>query len=244
FIARGIPSELEERDRIKLGEILQLDPDDLRGPGRTRKWERVVEWRPDTVAEPGALIQNSHGQSSLTSRDEARLDFRKNEEVAASYLAEILLQAPGSGRSLQLVELLRTLGRAETKSSRLAELLQTLGPIDTSRSRHQGLIPIYRLVSDDNALRVVQPRTLLEVGSNYFGNNAYGVIIANDSMAPELRNGVIAIADPNIPPQPGTTCIFRKHGVDDRELYRSIDAELREYAEHAILTHVVVAGRA
>ena len=49
FISRGTPTELEERDRLKLGKILQLNPDDLKCPGRTRKWSRSFDWRDDPL---------------------------------------------------------------------------------------------------------------------------------------------------------------------------------------------------
>src|SRR4051812_16598926 len=32
FMSRGSPKELSERDRIKLAEILKIDPDSIRGP--------------------------------------------------------------------------------------------------------------------------------------------------------------------------------------------------------------------
>jgi hypothetical protein len=39
--------------------------------------------------------------------------------------------------------------------------------------------------------------------------------MVDDDMSPELRNGAIAIADPDLPRRPNTTCIFRKSSVDE-----------------------------
>jgi hypothetical protein len=205
FISRGVPTELDERDRHKLAEILQLNPEELRGPGRTRKWQRAIEWRP----EPGTPV--GHGQSgSPVFREDVFVSHRKNEELAS-----------------HLTELLQALSESKKQSS-----------IDSFRSRHKGFLPVYRLVEDDKSLRIgIQARTLLpkEVSSN-FGNNAYGVVIVDDLMAPELRTGGIAIADPDLPPRPRTTCIFRKGNVDEggevlvRRLYEISEENFQVYS--------------
>jgi lambda repressor-like predicted transcriptional regulator len=46
FLSRETPKELEEEDRLVLARILGVDANQLKGPGRPRKWSRTVPLRP------------------------------------------------------------------------------------------------------------------------------------------------------------------------------------------------------
>jgi phage repressor protein C with HTH and peptisase S24 domain len=41
----------------------------------------------------------------------------------------------------------------------------------------------------------------------------YGLIVIDDSMAPEFRAGSIALVHPHLPPIAGGSCVFFSHGV-------------------------------
>lgn len=54
FLKRGVPAELEERDREKLAEILGVSPDDLRGPSNplpARTYEKKVVGSRDSLID-------------------------------------------------------------------------------------------------------------------------------------------------------------------------------------------------
>jgi hypothetical protein len=75
FISRGVPSELEERDRQKLALILQVNPEELRGPGRTRKWSRYrqnEEITSELQRSPNLFISHS------SEEDSAQREFYKH----------------------------------------------------------------------------------------------------------------------------------------------------------------------
>jgi len=55
---------------------------------------------------------------------------------------------------------------------------------------------------------VVRPDPLLRV------KDGYGVLVTEDSMAPEFRSGDIALVNPHLAPRAGDTCVFRSHGED------------------------------
>jgi phage repressor protein C with HTH and peptisase S24 domain len=67
------------------------------------------------------------------------------------------------------------------------------------------------ILSNDPVEYVARPEPLARV------TNGYGVIVVEDSMAPEFRSGDIALVNPNIPPRSGDTCIFRHVEPDGSE---------------------------
>lgn len=67
------------------------------------------------------------------------------------------------------------------------------------------------ILSNEPVEYVARPEPLARV------TNGYGVIVVEDSMAPEFRSGDIALVNPNIPPRAGDTCIFRHTEPDGSE---------------------------
>lgn len=68
------------------------------------------------------------------------------------------------------------------------------------------------IVSTDPIEYVARPQPLLSV------RDGYGIIIVEDSMAPEFEPGQIALVHPHLPPQPGNTCIFYMQQSDGTAL--------------------------
>lgn len=64
---------------------------------------------------------------------------------------------------------------------------------------------------------------------------AYGIIVRGDSMAPEHKNGSTALVNPHLPPRNGDTCIFRSH-KDDGEVIILIK-ELRRFNDTTWYVH-------
>lgn len=64
------------------------------------------------------------------------------------------------------------------------------------------------IVTSDPVDWVARPQPLARV------KDAYGIIITEDSMAPELRSGDIALVNPHLPPRAGHTCVFRSELPD------------------------------
>jgi transcriptional regulator with XRE-family HTH domain len=60
-----------------------------------------------------------------------------------------------------------------------------------------------QILSSDPVEYVSRPEPLARV------RDGYGVIVVDDSMAPEFRSGDIALINPHLPPRTGDTCIFR-----------------------------------
>ena len=60
-----------------------------------------------------------------------------------------------------------------------------------------------QVLSSDPVEYVLRPEPLAR------GRDGYGVIVADDSMAPEARSGDVALVDPHVPPRMGDTCLFR-----------------------------------
>jgi len=67
------------------------------------------------------------------------------------------------------------------------------------------------ILSNEPVEYVARPEPLARVPKGY------GVIVVEDSMAPEFRSGDIALVNPNIPPRAGDTCIFRHTEPDGSE---------------------------
>lgn len=59
------------------------------------------------------------------------------------------------------------------------------------------------VLSNEPVEYVARPEPLARV------RDGYGVIVIEDSMAPEFRSGDIALVNPHLPPRVGDTCIFR-----------------------------------
>lgn len=64
------------------------------------------------------------------------------------------------------------------------------------------------ILSNEPVEYVARPEPLARV------RDGYGVIVIEDSMAPEYRSGDIALINPHLPPRTGDTCIFRRHDRD------------------------------
>jgi transcriptional regulator with XRE-family HTH domain len=76
-------------------------------------------------------------------------------------------------------------------------------------------LPVYAATQGDSGVRVLsstpveyvlRPEPLARV------RDGYGVIVADDSMAPEAQSGDIALVNPHLPPRVGDTCVFRSSG--------------------------------
>ncbi len=65
--------------------------------------------------------------------------------------------------------------------------------------------------------------------------DAYGMIVSGDSMAPEHKSGSTALVNPHLPPRNGETCIFRSH-KDDGEVVVMIK-ELRRFNDQTWFVH-------
>jgi len=64
------------------------------------------------------------------------------------------------------------------------------------------------IVTDRPVDWVARPASLLKVV------DGYGMIVTGNSMAPEHKNGSIALVNPHLPPKAGDSCIFRSHNDD------------------------------
>lgn len=68
------------------------------------------------------------------------------------------------------------------------------------------------ILSSEPVDHVLRPDPLLRV------KDGYGVIVTEDSMAPEFRSGDIALVNPHLPPRAGDTCIFRHQDEDGSQV--------------------------
>jgi phage repressor protein C with HTH and peptisase S24 domain len=68
-----------------------------------------------------------------------------------------------------------------------------------------------QVLSSDPVEYVLRPEPLARV------RDGYGVIVADDTMAPEARSGDIALVNPHVPPRVGDTCVFRSRKEDGSE---------------------------
>jgi phage repressor protein C with HTH and peptisase S24 domain len=66
-------------------------------------------------------------------------------------------------------------------------------------------------LSSDPVEYVARPDPLARV------RDGYGVIVVEDSMAPEFRSGDIALVNPHLPARAGDTCVFRHLEEDGTE---------------------------
>lgn len=64
------------------------------------------------------------------------------------------------------------------------------------------------IVTHDPVDWIARPGNLARV------KDGYGIIVVEDSMAPEFEPGDIAYVNPNLPPIIGATCVFRGEGPD------------------------------
>jgi len=64
------------------------------------------------------------------------------------------------------------------------------------------------IVTSDPVDWVARPEPLARV------KDGYGIIITEDSMAPEFRSGDIALVNPHLPARAGDTCVFRSDMPD------------------------------
>jgi transcriptional regulator with XRE-family HTH domain len=63
-----------------------------------------------------------------------------------------------------------------------------------------------QVLSSDPVEYVLRPAPLARV------RDGYGVIVADDSMAPAFGSGDIALVNPHLPPRVGDSCVFRTAG--------------------------------
>jgi transcriptional regulator with XRE-family HTH domain len=68
-----------------------------------------------------------------------------------------------------------------------------------------------QVLSSDPVEYVLRPAPLAKV------RDGYGVIVADDSMAPEFGSGDIALVNPHLPPRAGDSCVFRTAGQDGNQ---------------------------
>jgi transcriptional regulator with XRE-family HTH domain len=118
--------------------------------------------------------------------------------------------------------------RVRPKSDAVREL-----PAHTLISADRDL-PVYAAVAQgDNGVQVLssdpveyvaRPAPLARV------RDAYGVIVADDSMEPEARSGDIALVNPHLPARVGDTCVFRS-GAQDGGMQRCVIKHLRRVTD-------------
>jgi transcriptional regulator with XRE-family HTH domain len=68
-----------------------------------------------------------------------------------------------------------------------------------------------QVLSSDPVEYVLRPEPLARV------RDGYGVMVADDTMAPEARGGDVALINPHVPPRVGDTCVFRSKKADGSE---------------------------
>jgi transcriptional regulator with XRE-family HTH domain len=71
-----------------------------------------------------------------------------------------------------------------------------------------------QILSSDAVEYVARPEPLARV------RDGYGVIVVDDSIAPEFRSGDIALVNPHLPPRAGDTCVFRR--ADQEGTYETL----------------------
>jgi transcriptional regulator with XRE-family HTH domain len=138
------------------------------------------------------------------------------------------------GTSQQTIDKIET-GKVQ-RSSFLAAIALELGvPLDRvlrvpPKSNAVGEMPAHKLISADRDLPVYATVTQGDNGLQVLSSDpveyvarpaplarvrdAYGVIVADDSMAPEVESGDIALINPHMPARAGDTCVFRSAGQD------------------------------
>lgn len=77
-------------------------------------------------------------------------------------------------------------------------------PVHASAQGGRGAL----VVSTDPVDWTTRPASLARV------KDAYGVIVSENSMAPEYEPGDIALVNPHLPPKVGRTCVFYSEGKD------------------------------
>src|SRR6516165_3932965 len=70
-----------------------------------------------------------------------------------------------------------------------------------------------QVLSSDPVEYVARPAPLARV------RDGYGVIVPDDTMAPEAEAGDTALVNPHLPPRVGDTCVFRSTKQDGAEQY-------------------------
>ncbi len=68
-----------------------------------------------------------------------------------------------------------------------------------------------QVLSSDPVEYVLRPAPLAKV------RDGYGVIVADDLMAPQFGSGDIALVNPHLPPRAGDSCVFRSAGQDGNQ---------------------------
>jgi transcriptional regulator with XRE-family HTH domain len=81
-----------------------------------------------------------------------------------------------------------------------------------------------QILTSDPVEYVLRPEPLARV------RDGYGVIVADDTMAPEARSGDVALVNPHVPPRVGDTCVFRSSPRDGGSIHSSIK-HLRKVTE-------------
>jgi DNA-binding XRE family transcriptional regulator len=94
-----------------------------------------------------------------------------------------------------------------TTSQRMVPALSDL-PVHGAVEGGRGAL----IVSADPVEYVARPAPLMNV------RDGYGVLIVEDSMAPEFEPGDVALVHPHLPPKPGETCVFYAEQEDGTTL--------------------------
>jgi transcriptional regulator with XRE-family HTH domain len=94
-------------------------------------------------------------------------------------------------------------------------------------------LPVYAAMQGESGIQVLseqpveyvlRPEPLARV------RDGYGVIVVDDTMAPEARSGDVALVNPHVPPRVGDTCVFRSPPRDGGGINSSIK-HLRKVTE-------------
>lgn len=152
------------------------------------------------------------------------------------------------GTSQQTIDKIES-GKVQ-RSSYMAAIALELGvPLDRvlkvpSKSNAVAHIPAHTLISEEHDLPVyaatqgdagvqvlstdpveyvLRPQPLARV------RDGYGVIVADDSMWPEVQSGDISLVNPHLPPRVGDTCVFRSASKDGAQ--RSCIKHLRKVTD-------------
>jgi transcriptional regulator with XRE-family HTH domain len=167
---------------------------------------------PEDPSDIAAIVKRARALKGISQPELARrvgttqqtIDKIEQGKVQrSSFLAAIALELD--------VPLDRVL-RVRPKSNAVREL-----PAHTLISADRDL-PVYaaaaqgdngvQVLSSDPVEYVPRPAPLGRV------RDAYGVIVADDLMAPEVESGDIALVNPHMPARAGDTCVFRSAGQD------------------------------
>lgn len=93
-------------------------------------------------------------------------------------------------------------------------------PIPASDLYGERDLPVYAVVQGGSGALILssEPVEWVARPEPLARKQGYGVIVVEDSMAPEYRSGDIALVNPHIPPRAGDTCVFRSTEADGTQI--------------------------